>query len=238
MRPRTVFLDWGGTLAQLPKEYAEPWTVWAGVLASERCPRAEGQIRTALETTDRELGGRIYAYLGKSSEYWKLYDEHVLDALNIRASRGEIENSVQRVFDDPSLVRLYPETPTVLATLRERGYRTGLISNHNDQLLRVLRHYALEAYLDTVTYSQEAGAEKPNPAVFTLALRRDDCQATDAVHVGDSLEADVEGARTVGIRPIWLNRQGLNHSPDCSIIRSLSELVPLLATLNEQERAR
>lgn len=233
MRRHTVFLDWGGTLAQVPDEFSHPWKVWAHLLATREQPPTEDQIRLALEVVDRELGNRIYAYLGKSSEFWKAYDGRVMDVLGIRARRADLEESLQQVFEDPSLVRLYPETPTVLAALRNRGYRTGLISNHNDSLLRVLQHHHLKPLLDTVTYSQEAGAEKPDPAVFALALRRAGTTASDAVHVGDSIEADVEGARAVGIHPIWLNRRRLDCSPGCPTIASLSELVPTLDAMSE-----
>lgn len=233
MRRVTVFLDWGGTLAEVPEEFSQPWKVWAQVLAKRKQPRTEDRIRSALEAVDHEVGHRIYAYLGKSSEFWKLYDQRVMDVLGIRSRRSELERSVQDVFEDASLVRLYPETPIVLAVLRTRGYRTGIVSNHHDGLRRILQHYQLEPLLDTITYSQEAGAEKPNPAVFALALRRDGCRASDAVHVGDSIAADVEGARSIGIHPIWLNRRRLDRLPGCPTIHSLDELVPLLDSMRE-----
>jgi len=76
------------------------------------------------------------------------------------------------------------------------------------------------------------GAEKPNPAVFVLALRRAGCAAEDAVFVGNDVEADVGGARGVGIRPVWLNRQKLDLKPGCPTIESLEEPLPLLETMD------
>jgi FMN phosphatase YigB (HAD superfamily) len=234
--PSTVFLDWGGTLAQEVGEFREPWKVWAHVLADQGQSHTEDQIRRAISAVDAEIGHRIYEYLGRTGDFWKLHDDRVMNRLGIRTGRREIEISIQKIFDDPTLVRLYPETQTVLSALRNRGYRTGIISNHTDGLLRVLRYHRLDPLLDTVTYSQEAGAEKPNPAVFRLALRRAGCEAGDAVFVGNDLQADVEGARSVGIRPIWLNRQKLDLTPGCPAIESLEELVPLLDTLGRTDR--
>lgn len=228
MAHSTIFLDWGGTLAQVPNEFAQPWKIWAQVLENQGHKYADERIQSAIDAADRQVGHQIYAYLGRSSEFWKMYDERVMDALGIQSHREKLEESIRYVFEDPSVVRLYPETPVVLASLREQGYRTGLISNHHDGLRRILKHYRLEPWLDTITYSQEAGAEKPNPEVFRLALRRAGCMAADAVHVGDSIEADVEGARRAGIAPIWLNRRRIDRSPACPVIQSLDELIPLL----------
>jgi FMN phosphatase YigB (HAD superfamily) len=57
-------------------------------------------------------------------------------------------------------------------------------------------------YFDSVTYTQEAGANKPDPTIFQLALKRAGCSPNEAVHVGDSYEKDVLGARRIGIMPI------------------------------------
>lgn len=228
---RTVFLDWGGTLAQVPDEFAQPWRIWVQVLAKQGRSYTEDRVQSALDSADREIGHKIYAYLGRSSDFWKTYDEHVMDGLGIQSGRGELEVSIRYAFEDPSVVRLYPESREVLVSLRERGYRTGLISNHHDGLLRILRHHRLDPLMDTITYSQEAGAEKPSPAVFALAMRRAGCEASEAVHVGDSIEADVEGARRCGIAPVWINRRRLDRSPGCPTIYALGELVPLLDRL-------
>ena len=228
MSPTTVFFDWGGTLAQSPDEFVHPWLVWSGALAHRGSAVSESEIRSALEAADRAVRHQIYAYLGRSDEYWRIYDRHVMDALHIASRRQELEESVQEVFDDPSLVRLFPESRSVLTTLRTKGYRTGLISNHHDGLRRIVEYLGMDECLDSITYSQEAGAEKPDPAVFSLALRRAGCDPSEAFHVGDSIEADVEGARRSGISPVWLNRRKIDRSPGCPILSSLDELIPLI----------
>lgn len=177
------------------------------------------------------MGGLIYSYLGRTSEFWAVYDGHVMDALGLTSRREQMETEVQRIFEDPGQVQLDPESRRVLVALRHRGYRTGLISNHHDGLLRSLRYHELVPLFDTVTYSQEAGAEKPDPAVFSLALRRASCGATDAVHAGNSIDADVEGARRSGIAPVWLDRERTGRVTGCPTIHTLDELMPVLELL-------
>ncbi len=226
--PTTVFLDWGGTVAQIPEEFAQPWKVWRRVLERDGPACSDERVRLAIETADEQVGDQLYAYLGRSEEFWRMYEGRVMDALGIPEPRRELEESIRRAWEDESQVRLYPESPAVLRSLRERGYRTGLISNHHDRLLRLLRDCRLEPLFDSVTFSQEVGAGKPDPRIFTRALGRAGCRPSEAVHVGDSIGADVEGARRSGIAPIWLNRRGIDRSPGCPVIHSLNELVPLL----------
>jgi FMN phosphatase YigB (HAD superfamily) len=78
-----------------------------------------------------------------------------------------------------------------------------------------------------VVTSAGAGAAKPDPRVFRQALELAGVEGPEAVHVGDSLDNDVEGARGVGIRPILVQRNG---EPPAGVeaVRSLTELPALL----------
>jgi len=174
------------------------------------------------------VGGQIYQYVGRTDDFWRLYEETVLDQLGVARGRENVRREVERTFRDPAIVELYPETRSVLGDLRARGFRTGLISNHHDGLLKVLEYHHLDSLFDSVTYSQEVGAEKPNPAVFSKALQRAGCASSEALHVGDSIEMDVEGARRSGLEPIWIDRARRNALVPCRTIYSLDELLGIL----------
>ena len=77
--------------------------------------------------------------------------------------------------------------------------------------------------VDGVVSSAELGEAKPAPAVFLRALELAGAGPGEAVHVGDSLENDVEGARAAGIRPLLLVRGG-EAPAGVEVIRSLAEL--------------
>jgi HAD superfamily hydrolase (TIGR01509 family) len=66
----------------------------------------------------------------------------------------------------------------------------------------------LRELVDEVVVSAVVGAAKPDRAIFEAALAAAGCEAPEAVHVGDSAEADVGGARAAGIRPLLLAREG------------------------------
>ncbi len=232
MRRPHVFFDFGGTLARVPPPLDRPGRVWARICQEFGVEVPDRSIQDALDAVGREQGRRIYDFLGRTDAFWHLYDARVMDQLGIRERRAEIEHALQSIFDDPSRVELYPETRRVLADLRARGYRLGVISNHHDGLRKVLRHHALERFFETVTYSQEAGTEKPDPAVFTLALDRAGCSPSAAVHVGDSLNMDVAGARQVGMGVVWVNREDLPEVPGLFTVRTLDDLRAVLERLD------
>ena len=84
-------------------------------------------------------------------------------------------------------------------------YALGLVSNGNSYA----RDFGLEDLIGFEVFGQDhGGIEKPDPRMFQIALGEAGCAAAELVHVGDSLETDVEGARSAGARGVWLNRNG------------------------------
>lgn len=124
---------------------------------------------------------------------------------------------------------LYPDALPTLQALKGQGIGIGLISNWDCSLRQVVYDLGLDAYLECVIISALCGREKPDPSLFHEALRRADAAVEDVIHIGDSYEKDVLGARAAGIAPILLDRQG-KHSPgDVPVVRDLLEAVELMA---------
>lgn len=224
MEIRALFFDFGGTLARALPPSDDPDAVWLSVAPKFGISLAENAVARARTETDRIYGPRIYDYVGRTAEYWHLYDAAIMDKLGIDEHRDELEASLSQVFNDPSRIQAYPEAVAALKAIRPRVPHLGVVSNHHDRLLVELRDLGLDRFFDSVTYSQEAGAEKPAPAIFQRALARAGCAPSAAIHVGDSYPADVEGARRVGITPVWLAREGGTPPSECPTIRDLSEL--------------
>ena len=109
--------------------------------------------------------------------------------------------------------------------MKERKYELGLVTNSTEGILERLKNLDLSQHLDTIVYSQEVGAEKPDPAPFRLALRRAGRSVGECIFVGDSPEADVRGARNVGIEPILIDRKGRYPNASCATIHNLEEIL-------------
>jgi putative hydrolase of the HAD superfamily len=95
--------------------------------------------------------------------------------------------------------RLDPEAPALLRLLRERGLRILLVSNFDARVRAVLAALAIAPLIDHVTLSSEAGAAKPDPAIFAAALTAARLSPADLLHVGDTVREDLAGARAAGV---------------------------------------
>src|SRR5207237_1106396 len=82
---------------------------------------------------------------------------------------------------------------------------TGVVSNSNGTIKRILDDLGLTRDLDFVLDSQEEGVEKPDPRFFQRALARAGVEAADAAYIGDLYSVDVVGARRAGIRAVLMD---------------------------------
>jgi putative hydrolase of the HAD superfamily len=132
-------------------------------------------------------------------------------------------------FAAATAYRLYPETLSVLKQLRQEGYRVAVISNWDSRLTAILEGLGLMEYLHHVTISAVVGWEKPHPAVFDHALQAVSVSPSRALHVGDSLREDIQGAAQAGLQPLWIQRQEMAASP-YPVIQDLNGVLEWLRT--------
>ncbi|HWH96134.1 MAG TPA: HAD-IA family hydrolase [Baekduia sp.] len=126
--------------------------------------------------------------------------------------------------------RPYPEVPPALAALRAAGLRLVVVSNWDVSLHEALAQTGLTPLVDAALSSAEARSAKPAPAIFARALALvDGAEAAAAVHVGDSVEHDVAGARAAGIAPVLVVRDGGRAIGGVPTIPDLAALPALLA---------
>lgn len=135
-------------------------------------------------------------------------------------------------------VELYKDTLEVLAELRDRGYKLGLITNSFLPMWMrdvELRHYNLIDVFDERTTSGDAGYIKPHPAIYHQMLERLQVAPERSVFVGDRPQNDIAGANEAGmisvlIDPPHLDREVNEHLPDYTI-EKLGELIEVLERL-------
>ena len=101
---------------------------------------------------------------------------------------------------------LYEDSLPVLAELRRHRLKIGLVSNGQRDLEEFAAHHALD--VDAIVGSKSHGRTKPHPSIFVAALQALEVAPHEVAMVGDSLEDDIEGARALGIRAIFLDRDG------------------------------
>ncbi|MCI4346501.1 MAG: HAD-IA family hydrolase [Thermoplasmata archaeon] len=188
--------------------------------------------RLQLERAERAVaatsGAFTSVYLGKPRGFWNEYERKIVNELGLTVSSAVVVEQLRDCFASSRKHPAYAETEGVLEKLANRGTRLHLLSNYTELLPEILVQLGWSRRFVTVTYSQEAGAEKPARAIFELALRRAGCAPERAAMVGDSWEADVLGAWAAGLNAVWVDRDG--HHPERAgpMVRDLAGILPLL----------
>ena len=101
---------------------------------------------------------------------------------------------------------LFEDALPILADLRGRGLKLGLVSNTGRDLDEFVVHHGLD--VDAAVSSRVHGKTKPDPTIFRAALDLLGVEAQEAAMIGDSVEDDVEGARALGMRSFLIDREG------------------------------
>ena len=122
-----------------------------------------------------------------------------------------------------------PETPAYLASLKDRGYFLGVISNSGGQVENQLRDLGLHDYFQAIFDSAIVGVEKPHPEIFQLALASAKLPGDEALFVGDTNATDVGGAQLAGWHAVLIDRVGAYPHAEGQRITTLPELDRVLA---------
>jgi putative hydrolase of the HAD superfamily len=173
---------------------------------------------------------------------WRRYDAAVARSVGVEEDR--IDDAVRGLEEAWRLVRgwhrIVPGALEGLRQLAETGVPLGVVSNADgtvaDQLVaaRVCQVGAGHGVpVAVVIDSTVVGVEKPDPRIFTFALDAlgvTAADASDVVHVGDTIFADVAGARAAGLRPLHLDpyRDCPGPAGDHEHVRSLTEVAELV----------
>jgi putative hydrolase of the HAD superfamily len=137
-------------------------------------------------------------------------------------------DELYHLFAQPDAYRTFPESLDVLQQLRQQGYIVGVISNWDSRLTRILDGLGLTSHLHHVSISAVVGWEKPHQEIFRHAVEAVDVQPSRALHIGDSLSEDIQGASNAGLQPLWLQRDAAPQS-DFPVIRNLHGVLSWVA---------
>lgn len=156
---------------------------------------------------------------------------------------GAALESLQRGYAEPVLrfpPTLCPGAGEAVRALAARGVVLGIVSNTGRTPGRILRRFLeghdLLRHFRAVTYSDEIGRRKPDGEIFrrTLALLGPELGRVPAeiAHIGDNPDADVAGARGMGIRAVHYAAEGRPPSPLADlVVTDLAELPDRLRAL-------
>ena len=192
---------------------------------------------TLIAAIDRVWQAKTIAqkWYGTDESEWVLIWEETLTAVGLRDRISPQEAIALHRAKMRGNHELYPDVVPALEALGGR-FKLAIVTNGDTTTQRAkIEATGLAPLVDAVLVSGEFGSGKPDSRIFERALSMLVVPADRAVHVGDSLEADVAGARASGIGAIWVNRSGVpapsGHIKPDHQIRSLAELPAMLDKL-------
>jgi 2-haloacid dehalogenase len=172
----------------------------------------------------------LRAAQGRHADFWQVTG----DALDFTLeSLGMVQPALrERLMALYLRLEPFPEVPGVLAALRRTGLKTAILSNGTPAMLdAAVASAGLGAMFDAVLSVEEAGAFKPDPRVYQLAVDRLGCPPA-AIAFQTSNAWDAHAASAFGMQVVWCNRYGqkrerLPGAPDREI-RTLADLPALI----------
>lgn len=150
--------------------------------------------------------------------------EHSNTNLAMQISEDYIKRSPYKKY-------LFDGAISILTHLKNKGHQLHIITNgFNEVQFIKLNESKLVSFFTTVTTSEETGFNKPHPEIFSYALQKAGATKKESVMIGDSYEADIEGAIIFGIDAIWFNPLNVELTTDAKvkIIKQLSEIENLV----------
>ncbi|RCK80022.1 MAG: hypothetical protein OZSIB_3891 [Candidatus Ozemobacter sibiricus] len=200
-----IFFDVGGTLL-----YPDPATIGevAGAVLGTAFSPADllAAVQFGSVTIDEAMAA------GQPiGTWWPLYIGGVLRHLGFSFQAGDppLEECVRRLRERHRQRNLWsfllPGTHQVLEQLTSEGYLLGVISNSDGQVRQQLIEAGLAPFFRFILDSHYVGHEKPDPAIFRLALRAARLQPAEVLYIGDIVHIDAHGARGVGMGALILD---------------------------------
>lgn len=233
---RYLIFDLGGTLMRAKGD----WT-----------PVLENGDKALVQTLDArgiELDAKVFR--ARLHEYYEQRDRDshettyhlVLRELLEGLGHADVAESVLRSALDAMFLVTQPnwelesDAIETIERLKSEGYKLGIFSNAGDDrdVQDLIEGFGIRAYFDYVLTSAACFYRKPHPRAFEIALAQWNATPDEAAMIGDSLEADIFGAKQAEMVSIWITRRAQfkdedirRFKPDFSL-RKLSELPPTL----------
>jgi putative hydrolase of the HAD superfamily len=223
-RVETVLLDAGGVLLDL--DYA-----FLRRLVESRHAETTLELLSQAEAKARSYVDRRVREGGRSDEAWRDYFRTLLGHVWVPPELHD--GIIDTLWEAHQRVGLWtvPIEGAVDAVraLKAAGYRLGVVSNAEGRVAVDLASAGYDGLFDTVVDSQLVGVQKPDPAIFRIALERLGASAESCVYLGDVPSIDVAGARSAGISAVLLDRHDFYGDVDVPRLRAIVEFPGWLA---------
>jgi putative hydrolase of the HAD superfamily len=227
LRIKAVLFDIGNTLV-----YSRPEETFQEILLAHGIRQPLNRVKQALTVGNREFDIEEHVHLSAHEFYteWNLVHlKHLgIGPANARKLAEEINLEWFRFAQ----FYVFPDVKRTLQRLRMRRLKLGVITGgYEEDMKEILPKVELQRFFDVCVGVNTVGKRKPSKEAFEYALKQLCVKPTEAVFVGDDLEADYYGAEKAGMIPVLIRREG-SPVPDVRSVQSLDGIFQVLEELN------
>jgi len=201
-RIKAVLFDLGGTLikaAPVPE-------IFRRILKAYGVRKPLSKIASAQKEIDDQLTSADYGL--PYGEFWAKWNLELLKRLGVQGDLLFMARTITERWWDFADLGLYSDVIETFDHLRRRGFKLGLVTNgFKSDIDAILPRVGLDGYFDIAVGVDDVGKPKPSKEVFLFALDRLNIRPSEAVFVGDALEADYEGAQRAGLTALLIDRE-------------------------------
>lgn len=203
-----MIFDAGGTLLDPVPSFHE---LFASVLAARGHRLDSETVRDGLSAIPRrfveaaEAHERWTTTPEGSYRFWVSVYDVFLERAGLPTSDG-LQDALYETFTTLDNYALLPDVPDTLDRLLEAGATLGLVSNFESWLDELLVHLGVRDRFTVRVISGVEGIEKPDPAIFRLALERLGLEPREAVYVGDVPALDIDPPLALGMDAVLVDR--------------------------------
>lgn len=182
-----------------------PWEVIIGL----GIPKGDRPAPDRVLSAYKDLRAGVVSSGNEIDSYASVH--HIFDRLGLEADRMSVRTVVDRLMqealDGASLV---PGAEALVRELHGQGVRLAVISSaiHHDFLQAALERFDIGNCFNLIVTSASSGYYKSNPQIYRSTINALGGHLPECVHIGDSLRWDIGSAQSVGIKTVWLDRDG------------------------------
>lgn len=238
--PSAVIFDLGGTLVDWPGWVEDAPRIWAQSYEFLSAARPDRHLPGKEEYVEAMRAAEMAHWQRVETEHWSGPPSGLLADGFRRLGRHAEEDELLATLDAyaravDGWAKVFPDSRDTLRSLKERGYRLGLLSNtwwaaewHNADLAT----HGLDEFLDELVYTSDLPHSKPHPSVFAEVASRLGVEHEACVMIGDRMIDDVSGALAGGMRAVWRQNDSPWPKPEYVVptatVARLAELPDLL----------
>ena len=219
---KAVLFDLGGTLVRT----TEIPLVMQRILKHRGINRSVKEIFQAWKEAKRGLNFRDLTTL--LDEFWVQWNVQILGNLQVNTDTRTLAEYIATHWWGYSKVTLYPDAEKMLPLLKARGLKIGVVTNGlQSDVKEILPKVGLQDFFDIVVVIDTLRKMKPDVEVFHHALQKLEIAPSEAVFIGDEIEADYKGAQKSGLAAYLIDRDDDVHDQNVNTISSLDDLFKL-----------